>query len=206
MFHRGTPNVSTQPPEVSTQPFEVPTQPSEVSTQPSELSAQPSELSAQPPEVPAQPPNVSAQPPSPIYRLPQEIVEKILSHFIYDFLTLLACSMTCHSWYTAAVPHLHHSLTTHDAKSLAEYQKYMWPRPLKSSYELGLLPLVRRFRICLWYSKFAPTQLDGLTPTVLFRTHEPPGTRDRLPSSVELYANNSTVLRTPIANSSIPRP
>ena len=141
----------------------MPTQPSEVSTQPSELSAQPSELSAQPPEVPAQPPNVSAQPPSPIYRLPQEIVEKILSHFIYDFLTLLACSMTCHSWYTAAVPHLHHSLTTHDAKRLAEYQKYMWPRPLKRSYELGLLPLVRRFRICLWDSKFAPTQFDGLT-------------------------------------------
>ena len=86
----------------------------------------------------------------------------MISHFIYDFLTLLACLMTCRSWYIAAVPHLHYSLTTHDASELAEYQKHMWPRPLKSSYELGLLPLVKRFRICLLNSKFAPTHLDRL--------------------------------------------
>ena len=127
------------------------------------MSIQPPQVPTQFPKVPTRPLKVSTQPPSPISRLPQEIVEKILSYFIYDFLTLLACSMTCHSWYTAAVSHLHHSLTTHDASGLAKNRKYMWPRPLKRSYELGLLPLVKRFRICLWYSKFAPTQLDGLT-------------------------------------------
>ena len=102
------------------------------------------------------------QPLSPISRLPQELVEKILSHFIYDFLTLLACSMTCHSWYIATVPHLHHSLTIHDSSGLAEYWKHMWPRPLKMSYKLGLLPLVKRFRICLWHHTFIPKQIDGL--------------------------------------------
>ena len=102
------------------------------------------------------------QPLSPISRLPQELVEKILSHFIYDFLTLLACSMTCHSWYIATVPHLHHSLTIHDSSGLAEYWKHMWPRPLKKSYKLGLLPLVKRFRICLWHHTFIPKQIDGL--------------------------------------------
>ena len=108
-------------------------------------------------------PKVSTSLPSPISRLPQEIVEEILSCFIYDFPTLLACSMTCHLWYIVTVPHLHHSLTTHDASGLTEYRKYMWPRPLKKSYELGLLPLVKQFRICLWYSKFTPKQLNGLT-------------------------------------------
>ena len=39
----------------------------------------------------------------------------------------------------------------------------MWPRPLKRSYELGLLPLVKRFRICLRNSKFTPKRLNWFT-------------------------------------------
>ena len=43
-------------------------------------------------------------------------------------------------------------------------KKYLWPRPLKKSYELGLLPLVKRFRIRLErYYKFDPEQLTGRT-------------------------------------------
>ena len=55
--------------------------------------------------------------------------------------------MTCHSWYTITVPHLHHSLTTDESIHSSEDQKYLWPTPLKNSYNLGLLPLVKRFRI-----------------------------------------------------------
>ena len=39
-----------------------------------------------------------------------------------------------------------------------------WPRPLKGSYELGLLPLVKRFRVRLNNGgKFSPEQLGGRT-------------------------------------------
>ena len=50
--------------------------------------------------------------PSPATKLPLELVETIFSYLIYDARSLLACSMTCYSWYIAAVPHLHHTLTT----------------------------------------------------------------------------------------------
>ena len=91
----------------------------------------------------------SASRPSPIAELPQELVEVIVSYFIYDICTLLACSMTCFSWYIAAVPHLHHSLTTDNGDRFPSDRRYTWPRPLRKSYQLGLLPLVKRFRIRL---------------------------------------------------------
>ena len=89
--------------------------------------------------------------PSQSVELPQELVEMIVSHLIYDKDSLLACSMTCCSWYTAAVPHLHHSLTVAKDPYHSNYhsQKYSWPKPLRESYRLGLLPLVKRFRIRL---------------------------------------------------------
>ena len=106
---------------------------------------------------------MSTPPPCQISRLPQELVEQIISYFIYNNLTLLACSMTCTSWYIAAVPHLPHTLTIHDWDELPKSRRYMWPRPLKISYELGLLPLVKRFRICLRDSKFTPKRLNWFT-------------------------------------------
>jgi hypothetical protein len=57
--------------------------------------------------------------------------------------------MTCYSWYIAAVPHLHYSLTTDNEVTYPWDKDYWWPRPLRKSYKLGLLPLVRRFRIRL---------------------------------------------------------
>jgi hypothetical protein len=105
----------------------------------------------------------TARPPQ-IVELPQELVDQIVSHFIYDKRTLLACSTTCYSWYIAAVPHLHHTLTTDD-----EYDRHkggepcLWPRPLRESYNLGLLPLVKQFRIRLGVSglnEFTPEKLD----------------------------------------------
>jgi len=72
----------------------------------------------------------------------------IIARFIYDKQTLIACSMTCYSWYIAAVPHLHYSLTIQDDGSHYWMEtKYAWPTPLRKSYELGLLPLVKQLRI-----------------------------------------------------------
>ena len=82
--------------------------------------------------------------------LAQELVEIILSFLVYDTIALLSCSTTCYSWYIAAVPHLHYSLTT-DERRYWEYEKlYNWPRPLQESHKYGLLPFVRRLiiRVC----------------------------------------------------------
>ena len=51
-------------------------------------------------------PEPSTTRPSPATRLPQEVVEMIIAHLIYDTRSLLACSLTCYSWYIATVPHL----------------------------------------------------------------------------------------------------
>ena len=69
--------------------------------------------------------------------------------------------MTCYSWYIAAVPHLHYSLTTDDFHW--EDEKYRWPKPLQSSYELGLLPFVKRFRIRVFNYPCAQPTIDDHT-------------------------------------------
>jgi len=71
--------------------------------------------------------------------------------------------MTCHSWYIAAIPHLHHTLTTDNIAFLANGGKHEWPRPLRNSYDLGLLPLVKQFRIRTYINPFTPNNLDGRT-------------------------------------------
>ena len=102
-------------------------------------------------------PEVSTLRSSPVTKLPQELVEIIISYFIYDTRSLLACSTTCHSWYIAAVPHLHHTLTTENDDSRKRDKKHLWPKPLRRSYGLGLLPFVKQFRIRLG-------QRDEFTP------------------------------------------
>ena len=98
---------------------------------------------------------------SPFTRLPQEVVEIIISYFTYDLRTLIACSLTCHSWYIAAVPLLHHTLTTDGTIGYSWGEtKRLWPKPLRHSYYLGLLPLVKRFRIRQTFC-FRPEDLFG---------------------------------------------
>ena len=70
----------------------------------------------------------------------------VIIHLIYDTRSLLACSLTCYSWYIATVPHLHHSLIT-PTDCLRENAEFVWPAPLPYMHRLGLLPLVKRFHI-----------------------------------------------------------
>ena len=70
----------------------------------------------------------------------------VVAYLIYDTRSLLACSLTCYSWYIAAVPHLHHTLIALNC-SLYSCEGLRWPKPLRNAHRLGLLPLVRKFQI-----------------------------------------------------------
>ena len=106
-------------------------------------------------------PGTSATLPSPAMRLPQEIIEIIIAHLTYDLFGLRSCSLTCHSWYTAAVPHLHHTLTT---STHPWHGKFKWPHPIRFMHTFGLLPFVKTIRICNYHSKeFSPKQFDRST-------------------------------------------
>ena len=81
----------------------------------------------------------------------------IIIHLIYDTHSLLACSLTCYSWYISIVPHLHHTLTI--STNPFKKRKLMWPYPLMYTYRLGLLPLVKKLRIREGYN----TDIYGLS-------------------------------------------
>ena len=83
---------------------------------------------------------------SPASNIPQEIIEMIIAHLICDTRSLLACSLTCYSWYIASVPHLHHTLITLGCR--CDFSpKLGWAKPLQNASKLGLLPLVKKFHI-----------------------------------------------------------
>ena len=87
--------------------------------------------------------------------LPQEVVYEITS-YIFDIKTLCSCSLTCYLWYLATVPRLHYSLTT----SIEDFfERTEWPTPLQESYNLELLPFVKRFSIIT--TDFTPEQFGG---------------------------------------------
>jgi hypothetical protein len=72
------------------------------------------------------------------------MVETIIAYLKYDTSSLRACTLTCHSWYIAAVPYLHRTLTVNvDPWD----KKARWPNPILHMYILGLFPLVKEFRI-----------------------------------------------------------
>jgi len=90
-------------------------------------------------------PETPTTPSSPANRLPLGIVRQIIAHLIYDKHSLLVCSLTCRSWYTAAVPHLHHTLNL--GTKLHAPSRVKWPNPLLHLHKLGLLPLVEQLHI-----------------------------------------------------------
>ena len=79
-------------------------------------------------------------------RLPQEIVEIIIGQLRYDIYSLLACCLTCYSWYIAAVPHLHNTLVT-PTYVVPGNEKPWWPDSFRSMCKLGLFPLVKKLQM-----------------------------------------------------------
>ena len=77
-------------------------------------------------------------------RLPPEIVEMIIAHLTDDLDTLKTCSLTCRSWYTAAVPYIHHTLFL-GGKKPGPFRNNFWP--LSKLHGRGLTPLVKEIRV-----------------------------------------------------------
>ena len=77
-------------------------------------------------------------------RLPHEIVEMIIAHLSHDLPSLRSCSLTCRSWYTATVPHLHHTFWV---SSKARSLNFRWPTIIRYKHKLGLLPFVKTILI-----------------------------------------------------------
>lgn len=77
-------------------------------------------------------------------RLPFEIVEMVFVYLTRDLDALKKCSLTCRSWYTIAVPHIHHTLNLKDSVFDMVHRKLT---PLAKLHDLGLIPLVREIRV-----------------------------------------------------------
>ena len=80
--------------------------------------------------------------PSSATRLPLEVVEIIIAYLVHDLPSLRACSLTCYSWYIAAVPHLHHPLVINTWTYSYAWGPLQWPKHIRRMHSLGLLPLV----------------------------------------------------------------
>ena len=109
------------------------------------------------------PPATSTTRSPPATRLPLEIIEIVVAHLIYDKRSLLACSLTCHSWYIASVPHLHHTLSAYISWP-HEDPKLRWPNPLRGASKHGLLPFIKKLQVHGRHSaKFSPKRLNSNT-------------------------------------------
>ena len=65
----------------------------------------------------------------------------IIGYLFYNSPALRSCSLTCYSWYIAAVPHLHSTL---DMVNVTPFRgKRHWPNCIRYKHMLGLLPLVK---------------------------------------------------------------
>jgi hypothetical protein len=90
------------------------------------------------------PPSKARTPDEATCHLPFEIVEMIIAHLTYDLGALKQCSLSCRSWYTIAVPYVHHTLTLKDNMFDTVHRKL---KPLSRLHELGLIPLVKEIRV-----------------------------------------------------------
>jgi hypothetical protein len=85
--------------------------------------------------------------------VPQEVVDEIVS-YVHDTKTLLSCSLTCHLWYYAALPHLHYSIRITKTFEKGDPLPQEGLGPLLESHRLKLLPLVKRLEIMHYYLVF----------------------------------------------------
>lgn len=74
-------------------------------------------------------------------RLPQEILEMIISNLTHNIPSLKACAATCFTWYNAAAPYLHHTLILREWHAVTTRRDLI---PLAALHQLGLLPLVKK--------------------------------------------------------------
>jgi len=114
------------------------------------------------------PPETPATNSAPAIVIPLDVAEMITSHLIYDRRSLLVCSMICRSWYMAAVPHLHHTLTSR-RRFYPFYREdgKRWPEPLIHMHKLGLLPFVKKLHIYCDGSYF---DVERIFPRTSYRT------------------------------------
>ena len=108
---------------------------------------------------------------SPANRLPQEVVDIIVAHLTYDTPSLWACTFTSRSWYSAAVPHLHRTLTIHSTRSYTYEGRNKWPEPLRMASKFGFLPFITRVFISGKYRygySLSPEELDDQTQREFF--------------------------------------
>ena len=88
--------------------------------------------------------------------LPYEIIEMVTAHLTHDLGALKACSLTCRSWYIAAVPHIHHTIILGEKRPNRPRDKL---KTLSKLHGRGLMPLVEEIRVCAcyrWYPWFVP--------------------------------------------------
>jgi len=76
--------------------------------------------------------------------LPQDILEIIIADLGDDTWSLKAFSTTCYSWYLAAVPHLHRTLTLEERPSDPARGEL---KPLAKLHKMDLLPFVKNLWI-----------------------------------------------------------
>jgi len=76
--------------------------------------------------------------------LPQDILEIIIADLGDDIWSLKAFSTTCHSWYLAAVPCLHRTLTIEERPSDPARWEF---KPLAKLHKMDLLPFVKKLWI-----------------------------------------------------------
>jgi len=81
----------------------------------------------------------------------------IIAHLTNDTRSLRACTLTCYSWYIAAVPHLHYCLLIGNPCN----KNFCWPNPLQQKHILGLLPFVKIFWIRGVDPLFSPKSFHG---------------------------------------------
>ena len=89
----------------------------------------------------------------------------IIAHLTYDTRSLLACSLTCYSWYIAAVLHLHRTLIT-SVRPWNQGSIFEWHEPLLHMHKFGLLPLVKEFQAHMSVS----ADTDGFSPKLFNRS------------------------------------
>jgi len=83
------------------------------------------------------------------FPFPYEIVEMIIAHLVHNFDNLKACSLTCRSWYSAAAPLLHHTLTLTGDRQVNRIKLELLPE----LHNLGLMPLVKQIQVLQFFDE-----------------------------------------------------